>query len=388
MMKPNREFDLVAFGATGFTGRLVAAYLAAHGGDGLRWAIAGRNGDKLQRVHKELGLDAAVACITADSSDPASLYAMAERSRVVLTTVGPFMRYGNPLVDACVEAGSDYVDITGEPEFVNGLIERHGDTARERQLRIVSCCGFDSIPHDLGAYMMVQELPEDAEVELRGYVSARGAFSGGTWTSAIEAMGRARQQPRGPRLPTIGTGRRVASLKSRPHFAKAVEGWVAPMPTIDPQIVLRSARALPTYGKSFRYGHFLRLGNLVNLGVTGVMVTSVFALAQLGPTRRLLLKYRQSGDGPTAEVRAKSRFRVTFVAKTAEQTLRGEVSGGDPGYDETAKMVSQAALCLAQDHDRLPPTFGVLTTAQAMGERLIERLRAAGISFTIDPESA
>ncbi len=386
-MKSSREFDLVAFGATGFTGRLVAAYLAANGGDELRWAIAGRNANKLQRVHGELGLDPEVACITADSGEPASLRAMAERSRVVLTTVGPFMRYGNPLVDACIEASSDYVDITGEPEFVNGLIERHAAAARERQLRIVNCCGFDSIPHDLGAYMMVRELPDDAEIELRAYVSARGALSGGTWTSAIEALGRARQQARGPRLPTIGAGRRVGGLKSRPHYAAVVRGWVAPMPTIDPQIVLRSARALPTYGKSFHYGHFLRLGNLVNLGVTGVTVASVFALAQLGPTRRLLLKYRQSGDGPTAEVRAKSRFRVTLVAETAGQTLRGQVSGGDPGYDETAKMVSQAALCLAHDRDRLPSNFGVLTTAQAMGERLIERLRAAGMSFTVDSDS-
>lgn len=384
-MDESREFDLVAFGATGFTGQLVATYLATHGGERLRWAIAGRNLDKLQALHARLGLAESVACVVADSGDPSSLRAMAERARVVLTTVGPYLRYGNPLVDACVEAGTDYVDITGEPEFVNGLIERHGERARERGLRIVSCCGFDSIPHDLGAYMMVRELPPEAEVELRGYVSARGTFSGGTWTSAIEAMGRARQQVRSPRLPTIGEGRQVRGLGARPHYAPAVRGWVAPLPTIDPQIVLRSARALPMYGKKFRYGHFLRVGNLISLGVTGLGVGTVFTLAQLRATRRLLLKYRQSGDGPPPEVRAKSRFRVTFVAQTAERTLTGTVSGGDPGYDETAKMVSEAALCLAHDRQELPQAYGVITTAQAMGDRLIERLRAADMRFEVEP---
>ncbi len=147
--------------------------------------------------------------------------------------------------------------------------------------------------------------------------------------------------------------------------------------------MLRSARALPVYGQSFRYGHYVRVGSFAKLAALGVGVGSVFGLAQLPPTRKLLLKLRQSGEGPTAEERARSKFRVTFVGKAGDQTLVGEASGGDPGYGETSKMVAESALCLALDRDRLPERFGLVTTAEAMGDRLLERLRAAGLRFEV-----
>ncbi len=383
-MTQDRTYDVIAFGATGFTGKLVAQYLAASE-ESFRWAIAGRSADKLATVKDELGLGDDVGVIAADSGDPASLVAMAEQTRVVLTTVGPYQKYGGPLVAACVEAGSDYVDITGEPEFVSGLIRRHDAAARDAGLRIVNCCGFDSIPHDLGAYMMVQklhELSDGAPVVLEGFVSASGKFSGGTWQSAVGAMGRARHQLRTPKRPTTG-GRKVGGLRTRPRYESAVKGWVAPMPTIDPQIVLRSARALDVYGRSFRYGHYVRVGSFAKLMALGVGVSSVFGLAQLPPTRKMLLKLRQSGEGPTAEERARSKFRVTFVGKTGGHTVLGEASGGDPGYGETSKMVAESALCLALDRDQLPESYGILTTAEAMGDRLTERLRDAGLGFEI-----
>ena len=202
-MTQDRTYDIVAFGATGFTGKLVAQYLAASE-ESFRWAIAGRSADKLAAVKDELGLSDEVGVIEADSGDPASLAAMAEQTRVVLTTVGPFQKYGEPVVAACVASGTDYVDITGEPEFVNDLIRRHDEPARDAGVHIVNCCGFDSIPHDLGAYMMVQELHKlsnGSPVRLEGFVSASGKFSGGTWQSAVNAMGRARQQLKRPKLP-------------------------------------------------------------------------------------------------------------------------------------------------------------------------------------------
>ena len=284
---------------------------------------------------------------------------------------------------ACVETASDYVDITGEPEFVNRLIERYDDDAREHGIRVVNCCGFDSIPHDLGAYMMVQALPDDAPVILEGFVSASGKFSGGTWQSAVRAMGRARHQLRPPRKPTADDGRSVRGLATRVRYEKAVKGWVAPMPTIDPQVVLRSARALPVYGNAFRYGHYLRVGSFAKLAALGIGVGSIFGLAQLPPTRKLLLKLRQSGEGPTPEERARSKFRVTFVGKAGERRVVGEASGGDPGYGETSKMVAESALCLALDRGRLSEHFGVVTPAMAMADRLLERLRDAGLRFEI-----
>ena len=380
-MATDRTYDVVAFGATGFTGKLVAAYLAASE-ESFHWAIAGRSAAKLAAVKDELGLGDEVGVIAADVGDSGSLAAMAGQTRVVLTTVGPYQKYGEPLVAACVEAGTDYVDITGEPEFVGGLIERHHDAAREAGVRIVNCCGFDSIPHDLGAYMMAQALPEDVPVVLEGFVSASGKFSGGTWQSAVNAMGRARQQLKQPKRPVIGD-RKVDGLRSRPRYESAVKGWVAPMPTIDPQVVLRSARALPVYGQSFRYGHYVRVGSFAKLAALGIGVSSVFGLAQLPPTRKLLLKLRQSGEGPTPEERARAKFRVTFVGKAGDRRVIGEASGGDPGYGETSKMVAESALCLALDRDQLPERYGVVTTAEAMGDRLLDRLRAAGLRFEI-----
>ncbi len=380
-MSKARTYDVVVFGATGFTGKLVAGYLAASD-EAFSWAIAGRNAGRLAAVKSELGLGEDVGVIAADSGDPASLLAMTEQTRVLLTTVGPYQKYGEPLVAACVETSTHYADITGEPEFVNRLIERYDEVARDRQLRIVNCCGFDSIPHDLGAYMMAQAFPAEATVKLEGFVSASGKLSGGTWQSAVNAMGRARQQLRRSRRPIVGD-RKVRGLRSRARYEKAVNGWVAPMPTIDPQVVLRSARALPSYGKEFRYGHYLRVGSFPKLVALGVGVGSVFGLAQLPPTRKLLLKLRQSGDGPTLEERARGRFRVTFVGTAAGRRIVGEASGGDPGYGETSKMVSESALCLALDGEQLPQQFGVITPATAMGDRLLERLRAAGMRFEI-----
>ena len=369
-MSSARAFDIVVFGATGFTGKLVAEYLSGVADEALRWAVAGRSAERLASVRAELGLAEEVGAITVDSGDPASLAAMAGQTRVLLTTVGPYQKYGEPLAAACVAAGTDYVDITGEPEFVNRLIERYDDEARERRLRIVNCCGFDSIPHDLGAYMMAQAFPAESSLELEGFVSASGKLSGGTWQSAVNAMGRARHQLRSPKRPPAGD-REVRGLRTRPRYEPAVRGWVAPMPTIDPQVVLRSARALPSYGRKFRYGHYVRVGSFARLAALGIGVGSVFGLAQLAPTRKLLLKLRQSGDGPTPEERARSKFRVTFVGRADGQRVVGEAAGGDPGYGETSKMVAESALCLALDRQDLPSRYGVITPAAAMSDRLL-----------------
>jgi short subunit dehydrogenase-like uncharacterized protein len=193
-MAEGREHDVVVFGATGFTGGLTAEYLASHGDPGTKWGLAGRNQSKLEAVRSSLGsAHAELPLIKADSSDPASLRAMAESTKVVISTVGPYIKYGEPLVAACAEAGTDYVDLTGEPEFVDLMWLRYHKQAQKSGARLVHSCGFDSIPYDLGALFTVGQLPEGVPIGLEGFVRVGGTFSGGTFHSALEIMGRLRQ---------------------------------------------------------------------------------------------------------------------------------------------------------------------------------------------------
>ncbi|MEU7407559.1 saccharopine dehydrogenase NADP-binding domain-containing protein, partial [Streptomyces sp. NPDC044948] len=189
----DRPYDIVLFGATGFVGELTARYLAAHAPDGLRWAIAGRGEEKLRRLRDRLPAARDVGVLVADVSDPASLRALAEHARVVATTVGPYVRYGDALVAACAEAGTDCLDLTGEPEFVDLTYVRHDARARETGARLVHACGFDSVPHDLGVYFTVRQLPEGVPLTVDGFVSVGAAFSGGTFASALGQFARGRQ---------------------------------------------------------------------------------------------------------------------------------------------------------------------------------------------------
>jgi short subunit dehydrogenase-like uncharacterized protein len=310
---------------------------------------------------------------------------VATTARVVLTTVGPYIKYGEPLVAACAEAGTDYVDLTGEPEFVDLMYVRHHARAVDTGARIVHCCGFDSIPADLGAYFTVQQLPEDVPIRVEGYVRASGAFSGGTLDSAVTGFSRVRELAKVSRerraIEPRPESRRVRAIGRKPRYERAVGAWALPLPTIDPQVVRRSARALDRYGPDFSYGHYAAVKRLpVALGIAGG-VGGLFAVAQLPPARNWLLGRRKPGEGPTPEQRAKGWFKVSFVGAGGGRRVVTEVAGGDPGYGETSKMLPESALCLA--HDDLPPTAGQLTTAVAMGEALIERLTRAGITFTV-----
>ncbi|MGY4959329.1 saccharopine dehydrogenase family protein [Streptomyces sp. 900105245] len=386
--RTDRSYDLVLFGATGFVGTLTAEYLAAHAPKELRWAVAGRDARKLERLRERLaggsgGTD--VGVLRADVDEPASLRALAEHARVVATTVGPYVLHGEELVAACADAGTDYLDLTGEPEFVDLMYVRHDARARETGARLLHACGFDSVPHDLGAYFTVLQLPPDVPLTVDGYVTADAAFSGGTLASALNQIARgrpmraaARERYRHePRLPA----RRVTAPAGPPRFVGELGAWALPLPTVDPQIVRRSARALERYGPDFRYRHHAAVRHLpVALGGVAAL-GAVAAAAQVPPARRWLSDRLRPGDGPSPEKRARSWFRVRFVGEGGGRRVFTEVAGGDPGYDETAKMFAEAALSLV--FDDLPPTAGQVTTAQAMGDALIGRLRAAGITFRV-----
>jgi short subunit dehydrogenase-like uncharacterized protein len=388
-MPGEREYDLVLFGATGFTGGLTADYLAANAPEGLKWALVGRNRAKLEAVAARLAAASpeapTPALVEADAADLAAIAKVAESTRVVITTVGPYALYGGPLVAACAAAGTDYVDLTGEPEFVDRAWLDHDATAKRSGARIVHCCGFDSVPHDLGAYFTVQQLPEGVPLKVEGFVRSNARFSGGTYHSAVNAFARGRQ--------TLAAARERRKAEPRPagreiHTAPArirrngeLGGWSVPLPTVDPTIIRRSAAMVDRYGPDFTYGHNMVARHLATVAGMSAGVGTVAVLAPIPPARKLLLKAKSPGDGPDEQTRASSWFKIRFVGEGGGKRVVTEVSGGDPGYTETAKMLAESGLCLA--FDDLPERAGQLTTVAAMGDMLLTRLQNAGITFRV-----
>jgi short subunit dehydrogenase-like uncharacterized protein len=390
-----RQYDIALFGASGFTGGLTSHYLAENAPPALRWALAGRNRSKLETVQRELAEAAPDApapdLLEADAGDAAALAKVAESARVVISTVGPYALYGGPVVAACAAAGTDYVDLTGEPEFVDRTWIENQAEAERTGARIVHCCGFDSIPHDLGAYFTVKQLPEGVPLEVNGYVRSHASFSGGTLHSAINGFARGRQTlaaaKQRRREEPRAEGRKIRSAKARIRHDGELGGWTAPLPTIDGAVVRRSAAALERYGPDFTYGHNLLARNPATIVALAGGVSAVALLAPLPPTRKLLLGLKAPGEGPDASERESSWFRVKFVGEGGGKRVVTEVAGGDPGYGETSKMLAESALCLA--FDELPATAGQVTTATAMGDVLLTRLQRAGIAFRVlEPANA
>ncbi|MFB9390684.1 saccharopine dehydrogenase family protein [Streptomyces coeruleoprunus] len=390
---PERAHDLVLFGATGFVGELTARYLAAHAPAHCRWALAGRSREKLEALRDRLAAEhphcVKLPLLEADAADAGALRELARSARVVASTVGPYIWYGEPLVAACAEEGTDYLDLTGEPEFVDLMYVRHDARARETGARLVHACGFDSVPHDLGVYFTVRQLPRDVPLRVDGFVRSNAFFSGGTFASALTALGRGRHMRAAAHQRRLHeprqVGRRARAPLGGPRFSAETGAWALPLPTLDPRVVARSAAALPLYGPDFRYRHYAAVRSLpVALG--GVAAVGAGAVAaQFPPVRRWLMERYEPGQGPDAGRRSRSWFTVRFVGEGGGRRVYTEVSGGDPGYDETAKMLAESALCLAFD-EGLPRTSGQVTTAVAMGDALLDRLTAAGIRFRVAAE--
>jgi short subunit dehydrogenase-like uncharacterized protein len=377
-MPEDRAYDVVLFGATGFTGALTAEYLAANAPPAARWALAGRDPARLEALRAGLADRypgaADVGVVSADVGDSASLDALAADAKVVITTVGPYLRYGEPLVAVCAEHGTDYVDLTGEPEFVDRMYVQHHERASNSGARIVHSCGFDSVPHDLGVLFTVQQLPEGVSLKVEGFVQAGGVPSGGTLATAMLALSRpgraaaARAERR--RLEPAPKGRRVRAKRGRPRFERAVGAWAFPLATIDPQVIRRSASALDRYGPDFTYSHYAAVPSLPG-GLRAMRdVAEAWRRGDLRP-----------GRGPRAEQRQRGWFRVRFVGEGGGRRVVTEVAGGDPGYGDTSKMLAEASLCLA--FDELPSTVGQVTPAVAMGDALVARLQRAGITFAV-----
>lgn len=389
MTKP---FDIVVHGATGFTGRLVVEYLLQRypAGSGLRWAMGGRSAEKLAAVRDELGAPADTPLVVTDSASMESLQALMAQTRLVLTTVGPYQLYGNELVAACAAAGVDYVDLCGEPAWMRHMIDAHEATAKASGARIVFSCGFDSIPFDLGVFVLQREMKArfgHPASRVRGRVrKMKGTFSGGTAASLKATMAASAADPKvldllknpfsltpgfeGPRQPT----------GHKPMEDEALGMWVAPfvMAAINTRNVHRSNFLLQhAYGTDFVYDEMLVTGP----GEKGeAMANAVAGDKSMGSD-----KGPKPGEGPSREEREAGFYDVLFLGDDGQgNTLRVGVKGDrDPGYGSTSKMIAEAAVCLLQEATSTPG--GIWTTAPAMGEPLVARLQAnAGLTFAVE----
>ena len=391
MTKP---FDLVVHGATGFTGRLVVEYLLQRypAGSGLRWAMGGRNAEKLAAVRDEVGAPADTPLVVTDTSNPASLQALMDQTRLVLTTVGPYQLYGNELVAACAAAGVDYVDLCGEPAWMRKMIDAHEATAQASGARIVFSCGFDSIPFDLGVFLLQNEMKTrfgHPASRVRGRVrKMKGTFSGGTAASLKATMAAAADPGvldllRNPFSLTPGFEGPRQPSGAKPMVDEALgDGvWVAPfvMAAINTRNVHRSNFLLQhAYGQDFVYDEMLITGP----GEKGEAIANAVAGdkslgSDTGP---------KPGEGPSREERENGFYDVLFLGQDAAgNTLRVGVKGDrDPGYGSTSKMITEAAVCLLEN--RSTPG-GIWTTAPALGQALIDRLQAnAGLTFAVEAD--
>ena len=403
-----REFDVVVYGATGFTGQLVAEYLLGRYGigDDLRWAVAGRSEEKLRRMRRELGPAAEqLPMIVADSTDEDAVGELASRTRVVLTTVGPYALDGSNLVAACVEHVTDYCDLAGEAQWIRKMIDPHHERAQARGARIVHCCGFDSIPLDIGVYFLQEEARAHHGAYCESialYVKAtKGTMSGGTMASMSNIIQEAKRDRSIARILADPYALNPPGERQGPdsgdqqdvRFDEDVNSWTAPfvMAGINTRIVRRSnALAGYPYGRGFRYREATLTGPGTGGRIKGAMLAATLGALVLGmsagPTRALLQKFvlPEPGEGPSREQQESGFFSLMQVGKLPDGTvMRTRIAGDrDPGYGSTSKMLSESAVCLAKDE--LATGGGVWTPASAMGAPLLERLRRnAGLTFEV-----
>ena len=385
-----RELDVVVFGASGYTGKLVAEYIQSEYGENgsVKWAIAGRNREKLEGIREELGLSSDLSILEVDSNDQGSLNAMTGSTKCVLTTVGPYQLYGSNLVESCAKNGTDYVDLTGEPGWMYEMINAHKETAQASGARIVFSCGFDSIPFDLGVYFVQQAAMDKfgkPAQHVRGRVKAmNGEFSGGTIASLGATMATLKKKPElikvlaNPFSLTEGFEGPAQLDDSKVLLDKKLNMWVAPfvMAPINTKNIHRSNALLDhQYGEDFCYDEMMIAGE----GEEGKQIADAMTSANpMGGDN-----VPQPGEGPSKESREQGNYDVLFFADLGEESIEARVTGDmDPGYGSTSKMITESAICLIQDCSDLPG--GIYTPAPAMGDKLIQRLeKKAGLTFDI-----
>jgi len=388
----NEQYDIIVYGATGFTGQLVAEYIQREYADGtnFKWAIAGRNEDKLAQVREQLNISPTIDLIVADGDDDASIDAMVAKAKVILTTVGPYQLYGQSLVRSCCEQGKGYVDLCGEPVWMHDMIGEYQSKAKETGAKIIFSCGFDSIPFDLGVFHLQQKIIAETG-HAANYVKGRvrkmqGTFSGGTAASLKATLKAAFADPevmkvlRNPYALALNTDPVEQPNGDKPYYDESLKSWVAPfiMAAINTRNVHRSNELLAhLYGNDFKYDEMMLTGAGEKGGQTAKAIAADKSLSGSdGP---------KPGEGPSKEERENGFYDVIFVATDSNnKTHVVSVSADlDPGYGSTSRMITESAICLVENFSEL--TGGFYTAAPALGDKLIKRLQEhAGLTFKVE----
>ena len=406
-----RPYDVVVFGATSFVGQILARYLFETfgcSGSELRWAAAGRSRDRLEQLRSSLGPGAGrLGLLVADAAKADDVGKLCDHARVIVTTVGPYALHGEPLVAACAETGTDYCDLTGEPQWIRRMLGKYESTARQSGARIVHSCGFDSVPFDLGVHFLQREAQArfgqpciDVRMRVR---RMRGGFSGGTVASMMNVLEEVAADPSLRRVLAdhyaLCPPDKRPELRQRdvnfPEYDSDFDAWIAPfvMSAINTRIVHRTnALRNHAYGRDFRYQEAVLTGKgwrgrLNAVAVSGGLA-AMLAAGAIGPTRRALQRFvlPAPGEGPSPEAQRRGHYDLEFVGRTDDgRKLRTRVTGDrDPGYGSTARILGQAAACLALDVPQKPGKGGFPTTAVVFGDKLVARLRRhAGLAFEV-----
>lgn len=377
----DKKYDIVLLGASGFTGKITTHFLdtMCHEFD-LTWAIAGRNMSKLQALAQKCKKQTPDIFVT-DVSDGNSLDKMTSSVKIVMNAVGPFSTYGKNVVSSCIKFSTHYLDITGEPHYVSTIFNNFHQKAKDNKSCIVNCCGFDSIPAEFCVYETIKRLSPSEPKIVRGFVRTNASFSGGTLTTAIEALERESQN----KSEKINLKYRKSTYKEplKIHYQKDLNAWAIPMPVVDPHIVRRSAYYMRgIYGEDILYRQYFLKTTFTKMLKTILSVGVLFLSVKIGFLKSYFLNKFSSGSGPSAEKRFQSKFEFTCIGQTATQTVKTTMSGKDPGYDETAKMFSLAALCIFQKLSDNSIQYGVLTPVQALGDTYVPLLIKNNIQIT------
>lgn len=402
-MASQRKYDIIVWGASGFTGRLVAEYLFAQYGvnDSLNWAMAGRNKSKLEKVRAEVA-DDSVPLVIADSQDMASLDTMTQSTTVMCTTVGPYAKYGTKLVEACIKNQTHYCDLAGEVQWMRRMIDKHHEAAKANGTKIVHTCGFDSIPSDMGVYFVQQEAIKQTgkpakKIEMR-VRAMKGGMSGGTYASMSEMKVEAEKDKSIYGILADPYGLNPEGERSGPDgrdlmkvvYDNTAKSWIMPfvMAGINTRVVRRSnALANYPYGKDFQYDEAMLAGDGIGGRMKGLATAGVMGVVMMAKPGTLLKRgvdalLPEPGEGPNAKERKNGFYNLIFNTTLADGSIaKGRVTGDmDPGYGSTSKMLAESAICLAVDD--IPNQGGMLTPAVAMGDALLKRLQDnAGLTF-------
>ena len=402
-MKNKRDFDLIIWGATGFTGNLVCDYINKNYNEReLRWAIAGRNKKKILKLQQKLKIDDS-RTIIADSSDKDSLVKMVKKSKVVCTTVGPYAKYGTNLVEACIEGETNYCDITGETQWIRRIIDRFHTKAKEKNIKIINSCGFDSIPSDMGVFysqkIMLEKTGKYASTINMRVAGAKGGISGGTYNSLSNVLEEALIDKEVRKTLTNPYGLNPIDKQFGPDksdlrkviFDTVSKSWIAPfvMAGINTKIVRRSHALMDfMYGKNFAYDEATLTGKGIAGQIRGYMslIPIFLATRKKGSIIKKIVDFilPKSGEGPSEKTRINGYYNLRFYLTADKMTYVSKVLGDmDPGYGSTSKMLAESAICLALDE--IPDTYGILTPSVALGDSLLKRLEEnAGLTFIFD----